>query len=195
MQGYSRVVVHKHFRSLLSQGRIELQAPSPTSHSQDVNKRPPYYVRSPCPSHGILDAKVPPQAPDLIGSWLLRPGGAANHSNAIRETENEVFATIATSTRSTDGDDARGTLVRLPSAYVGGALEAAVGGPPAPPLNGQHQVWGFSLRVSPVFPSRMHGAATWVRAQFDAFTARVWGEQGEAHAFNNQLIRFDVCNF
>lgn len=140
-------------------------------------------------SHGLLDVRVPSRAPDLIGSWLLDANGAAGNSGDGRFLENDVFtATAKASSGASDRGD-RVRMMRLPPARVGGALEVTPCGPLAPRLNGGQEVWGFSLRVSPRFPSDFDSAHPWLRRRFEAFAALVWGEQGQAQAVNAQLIR------
>lgn len=81
--------------------------------------------------------------------------------------------------------------MRLPPARTGGALKVSLGGPPAPSLKGAPEVWGFSLRVDPLFPSSEFGGThPWLARQFEAFTGLVWGEEGQAHASNAELIRY-----
>lgn len=145
-------------------------------------------------SHGLLDVRVPPRAPDLIGSWSL--GAVVSALNAIsdekRDLKNEVFTTPAASALATSNRGSRneGSAVRLPPARVGGAMKLTPRGPPAPLLKEAQGVWGFSARVTPVFPSKFGKANPGLRRRFKEFTAVVWGEQGPAQAVNAELIRF-----
>lgn len=144
-------------------------------------------------SHGLMDVSVPPRAPELIGSWMLYASGSTPDTTINDERvvlENDVFiaaANTSSSTRSTSGER---SLMRLPPARAGGVLEVSLGGPPAPTLKGAQEVWGFSLRVNPLFPSDFGGAHPWLVQRFEAFTALVWGEQGHAHASNIELVRY-----
>lgn len=160
------------------------------------------------PSHGLMDVRVPPRPPELIGSWMLcMTMGSSNTTTSVasgvgRVLKNDVFVAAAaappppsasaassSSAAPNSGDDERG-LVRLPPARAGGVVEVSLGGPPAPTLKGTREVWGFSLRVDPLFPSEFGGAHPWLARQFEAFTGRVWGEDGQAHASNAELIRY-----
>lgn len=169
-------------------------------------------------SHGLMDVRVPPRAPELIGSWMLNGiTGASDATASIaaarvgRVLENEVFvvaaaaavsaaatrpaASTAPSSSSSpapiSGDDER-ALVRLPPARAGGVLEVSLGAPPAPTLGDGRELWGFSLRVDPLFPSELCGAHPWIARQFKTFADLVWGrgeEGAAAHASNSELVR------
>lgn len=143
-----------------------------------------------------MDVRIPPRAPELIGSWMLctttsTPAGAGG------VLENDVFVAADAGTAPSSssppssapgsGDERR--LVRLPPARADGVLQVSLGGPPALAFKGAQEVWGFSLRVDPLFPSEFGGAHPWLARQFEAFAARVWGEEGQAQASNAELIR------
>lgn len=133
-------------------------------------------------SHGLLDGSSPPAAPDLIGRWLL--GATAARAGDDIELRNDVF--VATGSWSVHGNSGKR---RLPPARAGGVLEANAGVPPAPPLKGAQNVWGFSVKVVPRFQSDIGSAHPWLRRRFKDFLSLVWGEQGQAQAVNAQLIR------
>lgn len=136
-------------------------------------------------SNGLVDVRMPPRAPDLIGNWLLGASAPGSKGSA-KELENEVFARAAVGAVSDKGS---GMLVRLPPARAGGVFEATPWGPPAPPLKQAREVWGFSAKLTPLFPSEFGGAHPRLRRRFDAFTELVWGEKEHAQAVNAQMIR------
>lgn len=135
---------------------------------------------------------MPPRAPDLIGNWLLG-ATAPGSTGSAKELENEVFArattTAGAAAASSSSDKGNGLLVRLPPARAGGVFEATPGGPPAPPLKQAREVWGFSAKITPRFPSEFGSAHPRLRRRFDAYAELVWGEQGHAQAVNAQMIR------
>ncbi|CAN0355595.1 unnamed protein product [Ectocarpus sp. 6 AP-2014] len=144
------------------------------------------------PSHGLTDARAPPRAPELIGSWSLCARTNSTDTADGRYLANDVFVESAAHTpppsahNSSDGDC---RLVRLPPARAGGTLEAAApGGPPMP--KEEQEVWGLSLTVSPLFPSEFADAHPWLGQRFETFAALVWGEQGHALASNAELVRY-----
>ncbi|CAN0011735.1 unnamed protein product, partial [Ectocarpus sp. 12 AP-2014] len=144
------------------------------------------------PSHGLTDARAPPRAPELIGSWSLCARTNATDTADGRCLANDVFVESAPRTpppsaRNSSGGDGR--LVRLPPARASGTLEAAApGGPPMP--KEEQEVWGLSLTVSPLFPSEFADAHPWLGERFETFAALVWGEQGQALASNAELVRY-----
>lgn len=119
------------------------------------------------------------------------PGTTTNGGRVIA---NDVFIDAADASPPTDGASGERRLVRLPPARADGKLEASLGGPPARTLEGAgegaREMWGYSLRVNPVFPSESGSAHPWLTQRFEAFTALVWGEQGHAHASNIELVRY-----
>ncbi|CAM9151525.1 unnamed protein product [Scytosiphon promiscuus] len=147
------------------------------------------------PRHGLMDPRVSPRSPELIGSWSLcadasAPGTTSTSTSASaddgRDLENDVFIAAA-HTPSSDLKTS-GVLQRLPPARAGGVLKVTSGWPPA--LEGGQEVWGFSIGVHPLFPAEFGGANSWPAQRFKAFTSLVWGEQGLAHASNTELIRY-----
>lgn len=155
----------------------------------------PPHVR---PSHGLMDVRVPPRAPELIGSWpLCARTGAPDRGNTTTDNggvlDNEVFEHRAVDAPSppTDRSGEKRALARLPPARAGGNLEVLLGGAAAPALTGAQDVWGFSLTVGPLFPLELGGREhPWLADRFRKFTALVWGgEQGRAHAVNAELVR------
>ncbi len=144
-----------------------------------------------------MDVRVPPRAPELIGSWpLCARTGASDRGIATTDKggvlENEVFEQQAVDAPSSPADRSgeKPALARLPPARAGGNLEVLLGGAAAPTLKGAQDVWGFRLTVGPLFPSELGGGAhPWLAERFRAFTALVWGEQGRAHAANAELVR------
>lgn len=152
-----------------------------------------------------MDVSVPPRAPELIGSWMLYASGGTpgTTANGERILENDVFIDTGNTSSSTHSTSVERSLVRLPPARANGKLEVSLGGPPAPTLKGAQEVWGYSLRVNPLFPLEFGGVHPWLMQRFEAFTALVWGEQGHAHASNIELVRYgytkcihmyQVCN-
>lgn len=146
------------------------------------------------------DARVPPRAPELIGSWSLCASASALGNNGAstpvsaddgRDLDNDVF--IAAAHTPLFDHKTSGALQRLPPARAGGVLKVTPGWPPA--LEGGHEVWGFSMRVHPLFPSEFGGVDSWPAQRFEAFSALVWGEKGQAHESNTELIRYGEVIF
>lgn len=115
------------------------------------------------------------------------PGTTTNGEGFI---ENDVFIDAAKASSSTHSTSGERSLVRLPPARAGGKLEVSLQESPAPTLKGAQEMWGYSLRVNPVFPSEFGGAHPWLTQRFEAFTALVWGEQEHVHASNIELVRY-----
>ncbi|CAM9358684.1 unnamed protein product, partial [Hapterophycus canaliculatus] len=144
------------------------------------------------PRHGLVDSRVPPRAPELIGSWSLCAGTSAPGTTSAsssdddgRDLENDVFIAGADTPRF---DKTSCDLQRLPPAQARGILKVTPGWPPA--LEGGEEVWGFSMKVHPLFPPEFGGAHSWPAQRFEAFMTLVWGEQQQAHASNTELIRY-----
>lgn len=91
-------------------------------------------------SHDLFDRSSPPAAPDLIGRWLL--GATTALTGGSGELRNDVF--VATGSGLLHGSSGKR---RLPSARAVGNFEINAGVPPAPPLEGAQNVWGFSVKV------------------------------------------------
>lgn len=129
---------------------------------------------------------MPPRAPNLIGNWLLG-ASAPGSTGSAKELENEVFERAAVCAVSDKGS---GMLIRLPPARSGGVFEATPGGPPAPPLKQAREVWGFSAKITPLFPPDFGDAHPRLTERFHAFTELVWGEKEHAQAVNAQMMRW-----
>lgn len=120
---------------------------------------------------------------------MLGACGPPSNLDGGKYLDNDVvIAANATSLRDSGG---HGAMMRLPPARAGGELAVIPGGPPVPVLKEAHEVWGFCLRVSPLFPSNFESAHGRLRRRFEAFTALVWGEEEQAQAANAQLIRYE----
>lgn len=146
-----------------------------------------YRETSPFPlvfSHGLSDGNSPPSTPDLVGRWLL--GVSGNGAADGRELQNHVFGAASCLSRHV----ANGK-VRLPPARASRLFETIEEVSPAPPLKGAREVWGFSVRLIPRFPSNIvsDGAHPWLRTRFEAFLSCVWGEPTQAQSINAQLVR------
>lgn len=145
-------------------------------------------------SHGLVDKRAWPLAPNLVGRWILASND--NDGNEDRALENDVFkartslSTIANLRSNGDGNN--GSRTRLPPAQASGVLRTAAGVPLAPSLEGAQEVWGFSVRVIPQFPSDIgsDSAHPWLRQRFESFLSLVWGDETKAQAVNVQLIRY-----
>lgn len=128
----------------------------------------------------------------LVGRWLL---ACRSHGENGCSLENDVSGTSiwsSSAAESCNGVSNDGGRTRMPSARAGGVLNAVAGVPPAPPLKGTHEAWGFSARVIPHFPSDIssYSAHPWLRQRFESFLSLVLGEEGQAQIVNAQLVRY-----
>lgn len=127
--------------------------------------------------------------PELIGSWAL--GSISEEGdNEKGVLENDVFTVVSALSESASSSGSGVRMKKLPPAIGGGVLEdIAAGDLPETVVKGAPEVWGFSLRVRPLFPSNLDGVHPWLRRRFEEFKNLVWDQPAQAQVVNSQLTR------